>query len=84
MITFVVLNTASIQLLPTTVATLRLQYGSAEPLAILPAVWVTSVASAVVAVLMARLLWYPQRLRGGEGRKKIAGIAGRKAVCRSK
>lgn len=84
MITFVVLNTASIQLLPTTVATLRLQYGSAEPLAILPAVWVTSVASAVVAVLMARLLWYPQRLRGGEGRKKIAGIAGRKAVCRSR
>ena len=85
MITFVVLNTASIQLLPTTVATLRLQYGSAEPLVILPAVWVTSLASATAAVLMARLLWHPQRLRDGrKWRKKRIVATGRKAVCRSK
>ena len=41
----VVLNTASIQLLPTTVASLRAAAGSAAPLDILPAVWISSVAS---------------------------------------
>lgn len=56
MVVFVVLNTASIQLLPTTVATLRLQYGAAAPLDILPAVWMTSFASAAVAVVLAKLL----------------------------
>lgn len=56
MITFVVLNTASIQLIPTTVATLRLKYGSAAPLGILPAVWMTSFACAAAAVLMAKTL----------------------------
>jgi spore maturation protein A len=55
-ITFVVLNTASIQLLPTTVATLRLKYGAGNPLNILPAVWITSLGSAAVAVMLSRLL----------------------------
>ena len=40
----VVLNTASIQLLPTTVASIRSAYGSAAPFDILPAVWVSSLA----------------------------------------
>ena len=56
MVTFVALNTASIQLLPTTVATLRLQYGAVSPMNILPAVWVTSLGSAFVAVALSRLL----------------------------
>jgi spore maturation protein A len=56
MITFVALNTASIQLLPTTVAALRLKHGSASPLDILPAVWVASLLSAAVAVTLSRLL----------------------------
>lgn len=56
MVVFVVLNTASIQLIPTTVATLRLQYGAAAPLDILPAVWLTSFASAIVAVTLAKIL----------------------------
>jgi len=56
MVTFVVLNTASIQLLPTTVATLRLQYGAAVPLDILPCVWITSAASAVFAVTLSIVL----------------------------
>lgn len=56
MVTFVVLNTASIQLLPTTVATLRLKYGASEPLNILPAVWAASLAAAGAALLTARLL----------------------------
>ncbi|MDD2362330.1 MAG: nucleoside recognition domain-containing protein [Oscillospiraceae bacterium] len=56
MITFVVLNTASIQFLPTTVATMRLKYGADNPLDILPAVWATSLGAAVIAVFLSRLL----------------------------
>ena len=52
----VVLNTASIQLLPTTVAALRAAGGSAAPFDILPAVWVTSVLSVTAGLLAARLL----------------------------
>ena len=50
MILFVLLNTASIQLLPTTVATLRLQNGSAVPMDILPPVLLTSFLSLLVAL----------------------------------
>ena len=42
---FVVMNTASIQLIPATVAAVRAAAGSASPFAILPAVWVTSLCS---------------------------------------
>lgn len=55
MITFVVLNTASLQLIPTTTAALRMQAGSASPFDILPAVWAASLASVVVAVLLSVL-----------------------------
>ncbi len=55
MITFVVLNTASIQLIPTTVATLRLKYGSANPLDIVFAVLVSSLISVCVALVMTKL-----------------------------
>lgn len=56
MVTFVALNSASIQFLPTTVASLRLQYGAKTPLNILPAVWVASLGAAATAVTLARLL----------------------------
>ena len=52
----VVLNTASIQLLPTTVASVRAVCGSDAPLEILPAVWLTSVLSVTAGLLAARLL----------------------------
>ena len=42
----IVLNTASIQLIPATVAALRTNLGCATPFDILPAVWLTSVCSA--------------------------------------
>ena len=58
----VVLNTASIQLLPTTVASVRAVCGSAAPFDILPAVWVSSLASVTVGLLTARLL---SRRKGG-------------------
>ena len=52
----VVLNTASIQLLPTTVAGVRAACGSAAPFDILPAVWLASVLSVTAGLLAARLL----------------------------
>ena len=52
----VVLNTASVQLLPTTVAALRASNGAAAPFDILPAVWLTSVCSVTAGLLAARLL----------------------------
>ena len=50
MVTFVLMNTASVQLIPTTVAALRKSYGSAQPFDILVCVWVTSVAALTVGL----------------------------------
>jgi spore maturation protein A len=52
----VVLNTASIQLLPVTVAAIRAGAGCAAPFDILPAVWVTSLCSVAAGVGAAALL----------------------------
>lgn len=53
---FVVVNTASIQLVPTTIATLRVKYGSAAPFDILPCIWLASVVTLAAGVLFARLM----------------------------
>lgn len=56
----VVLNTASIQLIPATVAALRASLGCSAPFDILPAVWVTSICSAGMGLIAAWLfgkLW---------------------------
>lgn len=52
----VVLNTASIQLLPTTVAAIRAAEGASAPFDILPAVWISSAASIAVGLLAARAM----------------------------
>lgn len=52
----IVLNTASIQLIPTNVAAVRGALGSAAPFAILPAVWVSSLCSAGIGVAAAWVL----------------------------
>ena len=57
----VVLNTASIQLLPTTIAALRGAQGAAAPFDILPAVWLSSVLSVSVGLLCARLFSLRER-----------------------
>ena len=49
----IVLNTASIQLIPATVAAIRSQLGCAAPFDILPAVWITSLCSAGLGVTAA-------------------------------
>ena len=52
----VVLNTASIQLLPVTIAAVREAAGAAVPFDILPAVWVTSLCSVTVGLLTGKCL----------------------------
>lgn len=52
----IVLNTASIQLIPANVAAVRSALGCASPFDILPAVWITSVCSAGLGVTAAWLL----------------------------
>ena len=52
----VVLNTASIQLIPSTVAAIRAGLGSPAPFDILPAVWMTSITSATMGLLAAWIM----------------------------
>ncbi len=52
----VVMNTASIQLFPATIAAVRGSFGAVSPLDILPAVWMTSLASVTAGLLTAHLL----------------------------
>ena len=52
----VVLNTASVQLLPTTVASVRAGLGCGAPLDILPAVWVSSILSVTAGLAAAEML----------------------------
>ena len=52
----VVCNTASIQMIPTTVAGVRLAAGCETPFDILPAVWLASALSVCVGILAAKVL----------------------------
>ena len=52
----VVMNTASVQLIPATVAAVRAGLGSAAPFDLLHAVWITSLCSVSVGLLAAKAL----------------------------
>ncbi len=65
MILFAVINSAALQLVPpASVSAIRLAAGSAAPLDILPAVWLTSAASLASGIAMALLLAGISRERG--------------------
>ncbi len=64
MIVLTVMNTASLQLIPTTVAALRLQAGSGNPMEILPCVWIVSVCALTAALLGTKLLRSIWKRRG--------------------
>ena len=53
MVVFVVMNTASLQLMPTMLGSLRQQYGSAAPFEILVPVWISSACALSVALMIA-------------------------------
>lgn len=56
MIIFVVMNTASLQLLPTTLASLRQAYGSNAPFEIIVPVWISSACALAAALICAYTL----------------------------
>lgn len=56
MIMLAVLNTASLQIIPTTAAALRAANGAEKPFEILPCVWIVSAYSAVLVVTAAKLM----------------------------
>lgn len=53
MVIFVVMNTASLQLIPTMLASLRSNYGSAAPFEIIVPVWLSSACALMVALTLA-------------------------------
>lgn len=67
MVTFTVMNTASLTLIPSTAISLRMKYGSADPMEIIPGVWAVSAAALAAALIIARL---PYIGKGGEKNNK--------------
>ena len=55
MVVFVVMNTAAMHIIPTTVATMRGQYGSENPMEIMPAAFLTSFFALAIAVAVAKI-----------------------------
>lgn len=53
---FIVLNTASIQLIPTTVIAIRTSLGSNNPTAMLIPVWIATICAAISAIVSAKVL----------------------------
>jgi spore maturation protein A len=53
---FIVINTASLQLVPTTIAAIRIKCGSARPFDILPCIWIASIVTLCSGILLARLM----------------------------
>jgi len=53
---FIVINTASIQIIPTTVIAIRNSLGSENPTAILLPVWGATICAATAAILIAKIL----------------------------
>lgn len=58
MITFLVINTASVTIVPTTVISLRLANGSINPTEIVPVTIITTFLSTFLAILLDRLFYF--------------------------
>lgn len=55
MITFVVINTASLQLIPTFLCTLRQNYGAKNPMDIAPILWITSLTAITAGIISTKI-----------------------------
>lgn len=64
MVMFVVLNTASIQLIPSTMAIIRQSHGSPSPFDVTPATWITSLFALLMGISAAKLLERRSRYLG--------------------
>lgn len=56
MAVFVLMNSAAMRIIPTTVAALRSKYGSASPMEIMPATWICTAASLFVGITVSKIL----------------------------
>ena len=56
MMMFILLNTASLQLIPTNVIAIRTSLGSSNPTSIIIPVWISSIVAAIVGVLFVKFL----------------------------
>ena len=56
MITFVLINTASVQIIPTTVAQIRAKYGAVSPFDIVGCVWITSIATLIFVLILNEII----------------------------
>ena len=55
MATLIIINTASIQIIPTTVIAIRVSLGSLEPTKIIFAVWFSTICAATVGILVTKI-----------------------------
>lgn len=55
MATFIVLNTASIQIIPTTVIAIRNSLGSENPTAIIFPVWIATICAAIAGIMATKI-----------------------------
>lgn len=62
MCTFAVINTASIQLIPSTIISLRQTFGSEDPGAIIVPVWIASIVAVTIAVISTKIFEKRKRL----------------------
>ena len=60
MATFIVLNTASIQIIPTTVIAIRNSLGSQKPTDIIVPVWIATICAAIAGITATKILkkWF--------------------------
>ncbi|NRD80620.1 spore maturation protein [Bacillus sp. BRMEA1] len=64
MVTFLAINTASITIIPTTVIAIRMNYHSVSPTEIVVPTIITTLLSAIGAVLIDRYFYYRRRRKG--------------------
>ncbi len=60
---FILLNTASIQIIPTTVIAIRISLGSTNPSKIIFAVWFSTICAAIVGITVAKICIYVSKKR---------------------
>lgn len=63
-VVFVVMNTASLQLLPTTLCAYRASFGSESPFEVIPCVWLSSAVALLVGITVAKVLCTDKRKKG--------------------
>ena len=57
MITFLVMNTACVTIMPTTIISLRMLYGSVSPEQVIPYIIITSSLSCLIGLIIDRLFY---------------------------